>query len=50
MGWHNPPQTWKELERTLNIDGPAPVQGEPVRPRADPGPVSRRRRPPIRTR
>ena len=45
MGFSNPPQTWKELERTLNIDRPAPVQGEPLRPRADPGPVSRRRRP-----
>jgi error-prone DNA polymerase len=45
MGFSNPPQTWRELERTLSAEGPAPVHGEPVRPRADPGPVSRRRRP-----
>lgn len=46
MGWHNNPgQTWGQIERTLDLEGPAPVQSEPVRPRADPGPVSRRRRP-----
>ncbi|WP_313358300.1 PHP domain-containing protein, partial [Microbacterium sp.] len=44
MGFSNPPQTWHQLERTLDLEGPAPVQSEPVRPRADPGPVSRRRR------
>ncbi|WP_336646248.1 error-prone DNA polymerase [Microbacterium sp. USHLN186] len=44
MGFHNPPQTWHELQRTLSGDGAAPVHAEPVRPRADPGPVSRRRR------
>lgn len=44
MGWHNPPQTWSELERTLSGEEPAPRQGvEPTASRPDPGPVSRRR-------
>ena len=41
MGWHNPDLSWTELERTLSAEHP--VHAEPVRPRSDPGPVSRRR-------
>jgi error-prone DNA polymerase len=36
MGWHNPPQKWHELERTLSALNPP--TGRP-----DPGPVSTRR-------
>lgn len=44
MGWHNPPQTWHELERTLSGEEPAPRQAvEPPASRPDPGPISRRR-------
>ncbi|WP_435745783.1 error-prone DNA polymerase [Microbacterium sp. PMB16] len=45
MGWHNPPQTWSELERTLNLEEPLPkpTVSEPRGTRPDPGPVSRRR-------
>lgn len=60
MNWHNPPLTWTELERTLSGDGPEhprdaqrhpdgaepqhPIHSRPVRPRADPGPLSRNHR------
>ena len=55
MGWSNPPQTWRELERTLSGDDPSPYPtgGEPPRSRPDPGPVSSRRKrnpPPVATR
>ena len=44
MGWHNPPQTWKELERTLTGEEAAPTPvPEPRAPRPDEGPISRRR-------
>ncbi|MBO0982079.1 error-prone DNA polymerase [Microbacterium sp. SD291] len=45
MGWHNPPLTWKELERTLSGEEatPHPAAAEPRGDRTDPGPVSRRR-------
>ncbi|WP_309103755.1 error-prone DNA polymerase [Microbacterium sp.] len=44
MGWHNPPQTWAELERLLSgEDPPKHPADEPRSPREDPGPVSRRR-------
>jgi len=44
MGWHNPHQTWSELERTLS--GPTePLSAEPPVTRVDPGPLSRRRTP-----
>ncbi|WP_407358106.1 error-prone DNA polymerase [Microbacterium sp. LTA6] len=46
MGWHNPPLTWAELERTLS--GEEPVEksptAEPPAHRTDPGPVSRKRK------
>ncbi|KJL45955.1 Error-prone DNA polymerase [Microbacterium hydrocarbonoxydans] len=41
MGWHNPPLTWSEIERTLS--GDEPPSAEPRSPRTDPGPVSRKR-------
>ncbi|PRB65601.1 error-prone DNA polymerase [Microbacterium sp. MYb45] len=46
MGWHNPPLSWKDLERTLSGDEspPAPPGAEPRGQRTDPGPVSRRRK------
>lgn len=44
MGWHNPAMSWKELEQTLSGEGPAPSASEPPMIRADPGPVSRRRK------
>lgn len=46
MGWHNPPQTWRELERTLSGEdsAPKPQSAEPRGMRPDPGPVSRRRK------
>ncbi|MCZ4302782.1 error-prone DNA polymerase [Microbacterium oxydans] len=51
MGWHNPPLSWNELERTLSgEESPSPPPGaEPKNTRRDPGPVSRRRKrtPPI---
>jgi len=51
MGWHNPPLSWNELERTLSgEESPLPPPGaEPKNTRSDPGPVSRRRKrtPPI---
>ena len=45
MGWHNPPLSWNELERTLSGEDPPahPTVAEPRGGRADPGPVSRRR-------
>ncbi|WEK62918.1 MAG: error-prone DNA polymerase [Candidatus Microbacterium colombiense] len=45
MGWHNPPLTWNELERTLSAEesSPHPTGSEPRGHRVDPGPVSRRR-------
>ncbi|MDQ0641990.1 error-prone DNA polymerase [Microbacterium murale] len=43
MGFHNPPLTWKELEQTLS--GRAPSEPAELRPRPDPGPISRRRVP-----
>ena len=48
MGWHNPPFSWNELERTLSGKEPLtpPASAEPRARREDPGPVSRRRRPP----
>jgi error-prone DNA polymerase len=54
MGWHNPPLSWDELERTLSGDEspPTPPGAEPRGRRVDPGPVSRRRKrtPPVVTR
>ncbi|MGS0559976.1 error-prone DNA polymerase [Microbacterium aurugineum] len=51
MGWHNPPLSWNELERTLSgEESPSPPPGaEPKNTRSDPGPVSRRRKrtPPV---
>ena len=51
MGWHNPPLSWNELERTLSGEEPPahPTVAEPRGGRADPGPVSRRRQrtPPV---
>ncbi|WP_417506280.1 error-prone DNA polymerase [Microbacterium sp.] len=46
MGWHNPPLSWKDLERTLSGDEspPPPPGAEPRGQRTDPGPVSRRRK------
>ncbi|MDF2560445.1 MAG: error-prone polymerase [Microbacterium sp.] len=46
MGWHNPPLSWNDLERTLSgEESPAPAPGaEPRGQRTDPGPVSRRRK------
>ena len=45
MGWHNPPQTWRELERTLTGDeSPSPTVAEPRGTRVDEGPISRRRK------
>ncbi|WP_334152050.1 error-prone DNA polymerase [Microbacterium sp.] len=45
MGWHNPPQTWRELERTLTgEDSPSPAVAEPRGARVDEGPISRRRK------
>ncbi|MCM3781078.1 error-prone DNA polymerase [Microbacterium hydrocarbonoxydans] len=46
MGWHNPPQTWRELERTLSgEESPYPIGGpEPRLDRPDPGPVSTRKK------
>ncbi|MFK4760152.1 error-prone DNA polymerase [Microbacterium sp. ZW T5_45] len=48
MGWHNPPLSWKELERTLTGADPAgvPVANDPLVARKDPGPMSRKRKPP----
>ncbi|CAH0182706.1 error-prone DNA polymerase [Microbacterium foliorum] len=44
MGWHNPPQTWKELERTLSgEESPYPTGGTPPGRRPDAGPISTRR-------
>ncbi|WP_447913084.1 error-prone DNA polymerase [Microbacterium phyllosphaerae] len=49
MGWHNPPLSWNELERTLSgEESPYPTGGKPpsTRPgtRPDPGPISTRRK------
>lgn len=46
MGWHNPPLSWNELERTLSGEEspPTPPGSEPRGQRTDPGPVSRRRK------
>ncbi|WAA64828.1 error-prone DNA polymerase [Microbacterium oxydans] len=46
MGWHNPPLSWDELERTLSGEesAPHPPGAEPRGQRTDPGPVSRRRK------
>ncbi|CAH0168072.1 Error-prone DNA polymerase [Microbacterium oxydans] len=45
MGWHNPPQTWRELERTLTgEEPPRPAVAEPRGTRVDEGPISRRRK------
>ncbi|WP_029261527.1 MULTISPECIES: error-prone DNA polymerase [unclassified Microbacterium] len=46
MGWHNPPLSWKDLERTLSGEEspPPPPGAEPRGQRTDPGPVSRRRK------
>ena len=49
MGWHNPPLSWNELERTLSgEESPYPTGGMPPGSRPDPGPVStkRKRNPP----
>ena len=45
MGWHNPPLSWTELERTLSGKEPlsTPTSAEPQGTREDAGPVSRRR-------
>ncbi|UPL12987.1 error-prone DNA polymerase [Microbacterium galbinum] len=43
MGFHNPPLKWGELARTLSGE-PPPASAEPSGARADPGPVSRRRK------
>jgi len=46
MGWHNPPLSWNDLERTLSGEesAPHPPGAEPRGQRTDPGPVSRRRK------
>lgn len=46
MGWHNPPLSWNELERTLSGEEspPMPPSSEPRGQRTDPGPVSHRRK------
>ncbi|GGM53822.1 error-prone DNA polymerase [Microbacterium saperdae] len=46
MGWHNPPLSWNELERTLSGEDlpPHPTAAEPRGVRVDPGPVSRHRK------
>ena len=46
MGWHNPPLSWSDLERTLSGEEspPTPPGAEPRGQRTDPGPVSRRRK------
>ncbi|MDF2506637.1 MAG: error-prone polymerase [Microbacterium sp.] len=46
MGWHNPPLSWHDLERTLSGEEspPTPPGAEPRGRRTDPGPVSRRRK------
>ncbi|WP_372967033.1 error-prone DNA polymerase [Microbacterium sp.] len=45
MGWHNPPLSWNELERTLSgEESPYPTGGTPSLVRPDPGPVSTRRK------
>ena len=46
MGWHNPPLSWNELERTLSGEEspPPPPSAEPRGQRTDPGPVSRHRK------
>lgn len=49
MGWHNPPLSWNDLERTLSgEESPYPTGGMPPGSRPDPGPVStkRKRNPP----
>ncbi|MFJ4996561.1 error-prone DNA polymerase [Microbacterium sp. NPDC088619] len=44
MGWHNPPLSWNELERTLSgEESPYPTGGMPPGSRPDPGPVSTKR-------
>ncbi|MFJ4017151.1 error-prone DNA polymerase [Microbacterium sp. NPDC090014] len=44
MGWHNPPLSWNELERTLSgEESPYPTGGIPPGSRPDPGPVSTKR-------
>ena len=49
MGWHNPPLSWDQLERTLSGEPTAPPVADPPGRRSDPGPVSRRRKrlPPV---
>lgn len=45
MGWHNPPLSWNELERTLSgEESPYPTGGTPPSTRPDPGPISTRRK------
>ncbi|WP_120493435.1 error-prone DNA polymerase [Microbacterium phyllosphaerae] len=49
MGWHNPPLSWNELERTLSgEESPYPTGGTPPSTRQgtrpDPGPISTRRK------
>lgn len=45
MGWHNPPLSWNELERTLSgEESPYPTGGMPPGSRPDPGPVSTKRK------
>ncbi|WP_431071898.1 error-prone DNA polymerase [Microbacterium phyllosphaerae] len=45
MGWHNPPLSWNELERTLSgEESPYPTGGTPPSIRPDPGPISTRRK------
>ena len=39
MGWHNPPLSWNDLERTLSGEEspPTPPAAEPRGQRTDPG-------------
>ncbi|MGX1694273.1 error-prone DNA polymerase [Microbacterium keratanolyticum] len=49
MGWHNPPQSWSELERILSAtpDSPGGTSAEPRSPREPPAPISRTRPKPL---
>lgn len=44
MGWHNPPLTWDQLERTLSGEPTPEATSAPRGLRPDPGPVSRPRK------
>lgn len=46
MGWHNPPLSWNELERTLSNEEPSTTSAaaKPQGQRTDSGPVSRHRK------